>query len=1072
MKQKKFKNFQECDQRGSAVMVTLFFLFLMVVIALTMFYVTRISKELASNHADQKRAYYQAVSAMERAFAYLSDVAPVTTGKKDAEGNVTFYDPSFSPAHFVNPLTNTWFFNNDGIFVYPTKVDNTVHETEFKIINHTGKFDINWNRRPLKDENASWNKPTFGNTPYDINLDYLLPNRFKWYTTSIDNRWIGINEIRKEIYAREHRTEKNLATLPLISFSPYGSPEQFRSNMPENLKTASAEDYKTEREQYFFRLLKNNYLHHSNTYLDRKGEIHCRVSLEDLANRVMSLPLGEVVMFSEKDARAVRDYLGHFYPKHVEREKELEKLIAEQEERLDSYYDEASWKEINNLRDDIRSLSSQISSLRQKIALAQEYGTGNYGSESHTNYVNSTQLPEYQQQLQELTREIEAKREELQNIVAEAAADNEGLPKTYQELEEELNHLNSMMAEQRRHQYSINIFEKCREKLMVMDNFHAETMKILTKNKTSPIPSLTRILEYYYENDCYQEYLDFLAVLRDYFDGETYGNSQVIYGEMTTGTGITRADVGFYLPKDWYFQDANYEKEFEAKWGYPSSELHNRYYHYTGIESGPVISKIRFYCIFGWRLGRSITIPGVNGAPPTEKKIYNLYVRIYPSFLLMNPTPELSIPHVSGSFRDIAFQLKGRVNDTDKIISKTQTFTFSGKFNSVSIEDNKWLEFVPQNYMQIELGEVEEGRHINNLELSFDNIRECTLHMRMYSSIYSMLTDSIKLNNQSATYKISPTAIGLPAAEENGVSSSAVIFDFESDDALCNGIGKYWIFSKSIVAQNDANRYFDGSRPPYTPIFIRNSVPKSLWELVNIHRGSPHLFLNMFPESGSETPDGSYAQGDWELFDHLAFDVESIIQDNQAFEMADFCEHGKINPNIQHRNIWEVILSSVRLAEWDFSFPYPELYPPYEYYPGFYKHFRALTGSDNEEVAYKGYDVRQVASQLMREQIKPLRTRGQLALRHASLFANINTTQRVNYQRRNEILGKIIPLLQTRYQYFEIVAVGRDCKPLAEVDQIDGVDKIIKAECTIRVFVERDAFTGTIRPLTYEIDED
>jgi hypothetical protein len=253
--------------------------------------------------------------------------------------------------------------------------------------------------------------------------------------------------------------------------------------------------------------------------------------------------------------------------------------------------------------------------------------------------------------------------------------------------------------------------------------------------------------------------------------------------------------------------------------------------------------------------------------------------------------------------------------------------------------------------------------------------------------------------------------------------------------------------------------------------YVRCGAPQSLWELGAINRAEPWRTVKLGgtpiilggPPTLTPTvamPLGSYEFGDWMLLDEVSLrQCDNWPAPYSPSAMNGYAtENGKVNPN-----------------------------PDVSTAPGLNQlcqglgSFRAV-GDTNPVTAYAGTGAMVFCTLFATVNVAgfsaaPILSRGELIATPIGIWNDDDSNSAVDRtdvagrtmknldRNQEEIVGKLANLLQTRYQYFEIQAIGRYVKTNTEV--LPNVD-IIRAGHTIRAIVERDAYTGKTRTISTE----
>jgi hypothetical protein len=238
--------------------------------------------------------------------------------------------------------------------------------------------------------------------------------------------------------------------------------------------------------------------------------------------------------------------------------------------------------------------------------------------------------------------------------------------------------------------------------------------------------------------------------------------------------------------------------------------------------------------------------------------------------------------------------------------------------------------------------------------------------------------------------------------------------------------------------------------------YVRNGSPQSLWELGAINRAEPWRTVRL--SGGMLAPVAPVKLGDYDMGDWMLLDEVSLYPNNTAGDAPNFTtgyktENGKANPNADVAGtpgMKQLFMGLGRGANADLANPKTA----YESQPA----ISLLDLSVVVPATFAGVFTS-----------APIVSRGELATNaYLPTLWNRNTLTTdaagrtyIGLDRsQEEMIGKVANLLQTRYQYFEIQAIGRSYKG-TETQQLTGTH-------IIRSVVERDAFTGKARTISTE----
>jgi hypothetical protein len=244
--------------------------------------------------------------------------------------------------------------------------------------------------------------------------------------------------------------------------------------------------------------------------------------------------------------------------------------------------------------------------------------------------------------------------------------------------------------------------------------------------------------------------------------------------------------------------------------------------------------------------------------------------------------------------------------------------------------------------------------------------------------------------------------------------------------------------------------------------YVRRGAPQSLWELGAINRAEPWRTVKLsggqlMPTPLAATPVnlGDYAMGDWMLLDEVSLYPSTAAGDTPNITNGYKTENGKANPNADVSSTPGMQQLFVALGRCSNA----ELASPKTAYECQAPTVRLINPPDVNLVTFAGIFTS-----------APLLSRSELAVNNSYLptlwYLNGATSDPAGRpyatldRSREEILGKAANLLQTRYQYFEVLATGRSYKG-NENPQLTGSH-------VIRLMVERDAYTGKIRTVSHE----
>jgi hypothetical protein len=262
--------------------------------------------------------------------------------------------------------------------------------------------------------------------------------------------------------------------------------------------------------------------------------------------------------------------------------------------------------------------------------------------------------------------------------------------------------------------------------------------------------------------------------------------------------------------------------------------------------------------------------------------------------------------------------------------------------------------------------------------------------------------------------------------------------------------------------------------------FVRQGQPQSLWELGAINRAEPWRTVRL--TGGRRAPDpagtvrlGDYAMGDWMLLDEVSLFTNATTP---ASGNGYATEAGKVNPNpdiVTAPGLTQLFaaLGSTRTI----SPAGRDATAPGEAYNNSAAVSCQLVNGDLFDAAAFSYDYNDTTGL---NELTPIVSRGELATRRnaSEAFpmidwwndapADLDVAGRPTLfldRNQEELIGKAANLLQTRYQYFEIQATGR---------HYQGTEWR-KKPAAVRVShatIERDAYTKKLRIINCEHVDD
>jgi hypothetical protein len=287
--------------------------------------------------------------------------------------------------------------------------------------------------------------------------------------------------------------------------------------------------------------------------------------------------------------------------------------------------------------------------------------------------------------------------------------------------------------------------------------------------------------------------------------------------------------------------------------------------------------------------------------------------------------------------------------------------------------------------------------------------------------------------------------------DDDGDTSTVRTVNVTEDDVL--------VKPRDGIASSSAPATVDSYIRPSTA-YVRCGSPQSLWELGAINRAEPWRTVRLsggqlYPTPLAVQPVnlGDYAMGDWMLLDEVSLYQNIPAGDAPNFTTGYKTENGKANPNADVAGtpgMKQLFMGLGRGANADLANPRTA----YESQPA----ISLLDLSVVIPATFAGVFTS-----------APIVSRGELATNaYLPTLWNRNTLTTdaagrtyIGLDRsQEEMIGKVANLLQTRYQYFEIQAIGRSYKG-TETQQLTGTH-------IIRSVVERDAFTGKARTISTE----
>ena len=1044
------------NDRGSAIVMVLGFLFLMMIIGMVFLFNARTERQVAAAQADGSRASLTAQSGVERAIAIIANACSLYTD--DGQGGVAVNNQSFAPQ-----LSNI-FKDNGGVFVqeFPPTLS-------LEIRNQTGKLDPNFNGRPSQAVLAAnginpWPLATLGRTPMDVDFKYLDTNLKAFGTTAANNPLEGVlftpGSDQRCWFSREQilGVAKQLTTQQKLTPADIAEFNQQWKNQDE-LFPISPKGGKKDDADY-----------NANAFRDRDGKIYNRVSVEELRKRLCKIKFGSPIFLSPTVAQSVFDYWFNPDPAngrdksyivmHQERiaklTGELPALQADKDAKMADLKTE--WDAREPLRSESNRLNAENYNLKNRNELLNEYLTDPT--------LPAAQQTAYQKEIADNNQKIADNKVKIADLKTQI----DPLNQTLQPLDSVINEINWRNHTIAHDNYIIGILNAWQEDgLPTLANFHKQVMAAL-KNPTTgenDMPWLTRILMYHVNtsneaniSNKARAYVEFLANLRDFLDGndadsaDAYEVDQPDYYGNHYGYGSTTVS-DMIMPPD---------KDFDAN--HPFADIAPLYYNgifYAGNERGPNLTEIRFRIVPRWENKRKDNAGNFVADLYVDVEAAGEIANLYQEYRYLTSTIHFedawySIMGANGQqkaekkqldLKAPRFQAGVPVQMVDKN-DQGKPYKLVDSFKAATYTAGVVDPAMPAFQFQI--------KGIKNVKATF---RWAGVQPEFTSDRAWLLPpnpDDVLWGNQF-TFKdlIKDLAAAEPelknfvmGAETIDPRSNSVTGDwtpYRGEESVTPGspgrltaIGKGPIPGMTHDVDYAANANYETGR--ISTSFVRNGLPKSLWELGAVSRGEYGRTLNL--AGGAAVPDGSYDKGDWELLDQLTLGCD----DPENGES----ENGKINPKSATIGTWDAVLKSTRLA--DNTLPARTTPDAAEKSAEFLKTYGASTASPAQEI---GNLNKLTPAMLATLTSTALPTRGHLAL--LGLQAGEPTDRQ-----REEIVGKIANLLQTRYQYFEVISTGRDVQPNAETGGV-----IIKAEQKIRAVIERDAYKNTTRIISQEI---
>lgn len=230
------------------------------------------------------------------------------------------------------------------------------------------------------------------------------------------------------------------------------------------------------------------------------------------------------------------------------------------------------------------------------------------------------------------------------------------------------------------------------------------------------------------------------------------------------------------------------------------------------------------------------------------------------------------------------------------------------------------------------------------------------------------------------------------------------------------------------------------------------SHPLTLWELGCIHRAIPGKTIDLLGGDQELLEQFSLFPGD----DYASFTLAKELYAKETVDLGDktsvnlskyLTESGKINPNVMTTSD----LKGLDLLIKGLKKKSLSLTPDEVYQNAFYKpQLESVSVGANKSLT--------LISNFAGENFV---NRGDAAL---AIVNHVLPTAEATTVEREEVVCKLSQLLQTRYQYFELVVKVAIVKKIADEDKQDeDLTTSCRAQYMITAVIERDAFTGKVR---------
>jgi hypothetical protein len=1074
------------NDRGSAIVMVLCVLLLLMIIGIVFMFSARTERLVASAQADGARASLIAQSGIERSLGIIASACNLYAA--DAQGRVIINPLSFSP-HLTGLFQDENGLFNGGIKTVEFQPDLTLPNPQYlhlTIINQTGKLDPNFNGRPSKVTLQAtgldpWPLATLGRTPLDIDFKYMDTDLKEFggnpantlldgalFTGNQDQRWFSRDQILKT--AKKLALNQQLTSVDLVTFDqkwknqdelfPFSATSRQRDPVEGDANANTFRDRDTKVCDFNGEVFTDLTLSHCPTHPDQelrlvRGQLYNRVSVEELRKRICKIKFGSPIFLSPAIAQSVFDYWFNPDPANgrdksylqmhqdriVQLTEELMFLQADKAAKMAQFQTE--WDARAPIRSETDQLNSQNYNLNNRNELLNEYLNDPMWS--------AAQIAAFQQEIAANNQKIASNQQRINNLKAQLDQLNAILQPLDQVIDE-INAHNRMIAHDN---YIIGILNAWQaDGIPTLANFHKQVMAAL-KNPTTgedDLPWLTRLLKHQvYSTNAdiatrARAYVEFLANLRDFLDG-----SQAGFGDIDDEGNQINVNGNYYgygstTVSDWVMPP---DSEFDKAHTFADIPFIEYYYNgvfYAGNERGPTLSEIQVRIEPKWKnIKRDKNGKFIEG---------DLHVAIKASVELVNFYREYRYKSVTVSLQGI------EIFDAMKTLKTfSKTLPENHAFNNASIlvpgqPDTVLADFKLGTYT-VDPVVPANSTPPEAIAMRWRSIKNLQVRCGWFGVGPDFLVDRAWLLPAEVTQDLVPPIsfgkfITDPIDPENSLQD--VVFGFEAKDPRCNTITGNWnaylgaggsLGQLQPIIGGDVEPGFAAGE--LSTAFIRNGLPRSLWEFGAVDRAEYGRTLRL--SGGSPLAGGSYDGGDWELLDQLTLGCDDPTKGES--------ENGKVNPNSATLGAWDAMLKSTRLILPADNQPATRTTPnPEETDATFIKTYGAENASPAQEIG----NLNKVTPAMLDKLIcLPLPTRGHLAL--LSLQAG-----EPNDRQQEELVGKLANLLQTRYQYFEVISIGRDIQTSGETGT-----PVIKAEQKIRSVVERDAYKNELRIISQEI---